>query len=233
MPARLFGEERVVWRDDTGSAHVWDNRCIHRGMRLQYGFVDGGRLACRYHGWRFGADARCEKIPAHPDMTPPEDFCVPAFVSAEAGGLIWTSLGSPTTPPDASELDGLHFCRTLGLAVDADDVAAILPTATYVAFEAAPGVEFGCTAGANGVYFLKSSSPDRDETVALALQPVAPGKSQLHLLAAGGNDDITRLRRHVSGWARRLRWFVENGAPDGMSWAAGDTTGQMAEKKTA
>ena len=64
-PACLFGEERVVWRGEDGASHVWHNQCIHRGMRLQYGFVDQNRLSCRYHGWRFGIeDGACKEIPA-------------------------------------------------------------------------------------------------------------------------------------------------------------------------
>ena len=95
MPVKLFGEERVAWRGDDGESHVWHNRCIHRGMRLQYGFVDGDRLACRYHGWRFGGDAQCKKIPAHPTMAPPDDFRIPVFQSAEKNGLVWTTAGTP------------------------------------------------------------------------------------------------------------------------------------------
>ena len=112
IPVQLFGEERVGWRGDNGESHVWQNQCVHRGMRLQFGFVDGDRLACRYHGWRFGGDAKCEVIPAHPDMTPPDDYCVPAFPSAEKHGLIWTT-GEDTdsSPPDLPGGSDLIFCR--------------------------------------------------------------------------------------------------------------------------
>ena len=61
MSVKLFGEERVAWRGDDGESHVWHNRCIHRGMRLQFGFVDGDRLACRF-GRRFGGDAQCKEF---------------------------------------------------------------------------------------------------------------------------------------------------------------------------
>jgi phenylpropionate dioxygenase-like ring-hydroxylating dioxygenase large terminal subunit len=81
-------------------------------MRLQFGFVDGRTgSSCRYHGWRFGGDGKCAYIPAHPDMTPPDDFCVPAFPSAaEATGLIWTSTGDPgDSPPDLSGFERSDF----------------------------------------------------------------------------------------------------------------------------
>ena len=45
MPATILGKELVVWRDSGGAVHAWDNRCVHRGMRLSLGFVDGDMLA--------------------------------------------------------------------------------------------------------------------------------------------------------------------------------------------
>ena len=36
---RILGREIVVWRDASGAAHVWDDRCRHRGMRPSFGFV--------------------------------------------------------------------------------------------------------------------------------------------------------------------------------------------------
>lgn len=225
---RLFDVERVVWRDGTGNSHVWDNRCIHRGMRLQYGFVDGDMLACRYHGWRFGPDARCTRIPAHPDMTPPDDFCIPAYLCEEAGGLIWTSLGAPEGAPDVAVLDGLEFCRSVALAVDADAVVRVLPSVGYVGFNTAPGVRFAYSAEADGIHLLSSSTHEKTETVAIVLQPVAPGRCQLHLLARSAGNDLAGTRRHVSRWARRLRWFLENGAPEDMTWSAGKTAEETA-----
>ncbi|NVN12987.1 Rieske (2Fe-2S) protein, partial [Nguyenibacter vanlangensis] len=67
----LRGRELAVWRDARGVAHVWDDRCPHRGMRLSLGFLREGTLACLYHGWRFGPDGRCAHIPAHPELSPP------------------------------------------------------------------------------------------------------------------------------------------------------------------
>ena len=52
MGTRLFGEEIVVWRDENGVAHTWEDRCPHRGMRLSMGFVRSDRIACLYHGWQ-------------------------------------------------------------------------------------------------------------------------------------------------------------------------------------
>src|ERR1700761_4881320 len=67
----LFGQELVVWRDSSGVAHVNEDRCPHRGMKLNFGFVRGDRIACLYHGWQFDRDGVCRYIPAHPALDVP------------------------------------------------------------------------------------------------------------------------------------------------------------------
>ena len=221
MPARLFGEERVLWRDGRGVSHVWHNRCIHRGMRLEYGFVDGDRLACRYHGWRFGEDARCVHIPAHPDMTPPEDFRIQACETAEAGGLIWTTVGAPSGPPAATRLDNLHFCRTIAIAADAADIVEALPAIGFPFLLGRGEPVFAHEQEAPGLLTIRSTGADAPgETLVLAVQPTAKGACQVHVLANAATDDTTALRRHFARWARRFRWFMENGRPPDMSWDA-------------
>jgi nitrite reductase/ring-hydroxylating ferredoxin subunit len=89
----LEGEERVVWRAEDGGVQVWEDRCPHRGMRLSLGFVRGTALNCLYHGWTYEADARCVRIPAHPDLKVPPTITAYAFPVREAGGMIWTLTG--------------------------------------------------------------------------------------------------------------------------------------------
>ena len=212
QPVHLFDVERVAWRGTDGKSHVWHNRCIHRGMRLQYGFVDGDRLACRYHGWRFGGDGKCAYIPAHPDMTPPDDFCVPAAPSAEADGLIWTSIGTPDgPPPDLSEFDKLTFCRSVAVNCAAATIEAAAAKTSFTPFSAAPpsGV-FLSRHPAPGIIVIETA-PDIGEALVLALQPAGETKTHLHVLstAAVADDDIPALRRHFSAWARRFRGHAE------------------------
>ena len=78
LAATLLGEALVLWRDATGAVHAWSDRCPHRGARLSMGRVlreadaaGGARLECPYHGWRFAAGGRCERIPALPGFEPP------------------------------------------------------------------------------------------------------------------------------------------------------------------
>ncbi|WP_131120291.1 Rieske (2Fe-2S) protein [Lichenihabitans psoromatis] len=102
--ARLFGREMVVWRDDAGRSHVWEDRCPHRGTRLSFGFVRGNYIACLYHGWQFDAAGRCRYIPAHPKLEVAATIGVERFASVERLGLIWMFLGgdpAERSPPGA------------------------------------------------------------------------------------------------------------------------------------
>ena len=101
MPATVSGTELAVWRSATGRVAAWSDRCPHRGMRLSHGFVRGEALSCIYHGWSYGAQGQCLRIPAHPDLEPPEAIKVPTFHATEAGGVIWVATDAPPAPPPA------------------------------------------------------------------------------------------------------------------------------------
>ena len=98
--ARLLGEDIVVWQAD-GRALAWQDLCVHRGTRLSLGRVDGGTLQCPYHGWVYGADGQCVRIPALPDAPPPRKARVKTYRAVERYGLVWVSLGEPAhdVPP--------------------------------------------------------------------------------------------------------------------------------------
>jgi phenylpropionate dioxygenase-like ring-hydroxylating dioxygenase large terminal subunit len=92
--AALLGRELAIWRDSEGAVHAWDDRCPHRGTRLSIGRVEGGHLACAYHGWRFASDARCVRVPALPGFVPPASAAASAFAVTERYGLVWVCVGS-------------------------------------------------------------------------------------------------------------------------------------------
>lgn len=98
---RVEGREIVIWRGADGEAHVWEDRCPHRGMRLSFGFVRGTVLNCLYHGWRYGASASCAGIPAHPDLTVPPTIKANAFPVREVGGMVWTRFDEGADEPPA------------------------------------------------------------------------------------------------------------------------------------
>ena len=113
--------EIAVWRSATGQLAAWADRCPHRGMRLSHGFVRGEALNCIYHGWTYGADGGCTRIPAHPGLIPPATIRAQRFACVQARGLIWVgALGLQTLLPD---LAGLIPVRSLVAEVSVDQLA--------------------------------------------------------------------------------------------------------------
>jgi len=62
--AFYFDSHLVVWRDDTGEAHVQDAFCPHLGAHLGHGgLVDNCQIVCPFHGWKFDAEGANSEIP--------------------------------------------------------------------------------------------------------------------------------------------------------------------------
>ncbi|MEW6277646.1 MAG: aromatic ring-hydroxylating dioxygenase subunit alpha [Candidatus Eremiobacterota bacterium] len=111
-PARLLGEDLVLWRSEAG-VNAWRDLCLHRGTRLSLGRVERGRLVCAYHGWAYEPGGRCVEIPAHPGQPPPEKACARAYGCREERGLVWVCLGEPHgEPPSMPEWSDPAF-RTI------------------------------------------------------------------------------------------------------------------------
>ena len=113
MPARTHAGTVALWRSQSGQVAASADRCPHRGMRLSYGFVRGEALSCIYHGWSYGQTGHCLRIPAHPDLAPPETIRVATYRTHEAHGIIWVADGEPPAGPppidDAIPLRSLTF----------------------------------------------------------------------------------------------------------------------------
>jgi nitrite reductase/ring-hydroxylating ferredoxin subunit len=63
-PAYYFGRHLVVWRDEGGTAHVWDAFCPHMGAHLGHrSTIEGDTIRCALHRWRYGPDGCCVEIP--------------------------------------------------------------------------------------------------------------------------------------------------------------------------
>ena len=83
LAARLLDEPLVLWRDSAGTARAFSDLCIHRGTALSLGSVEDDEIVCPYHGWRYGTDGRCTRIPQLEDPKR-----VPAKARAEAFGCV-------------------------------------------------------------------------------------------------------------------------------------------------
>ncbi|MBB2205012.1 Rieske (2Fe-2S) protein [Gluconacetobacter takamatsuzukensis] len=187
----VHGRELAVWRDGQGQAHVWDDRCPHRGMRLSLGFVREGALACLYHGWRFGADGRCVHIPAHPDLSPPGTIRAAPLRVAEGHGLVWASVqDAGPLPGDEAAKETWLPVRSLRIEAPWDDVARAI------------GMPDGHRAGV--------LDRDVEGRVLAALLPVGAGACMLHVQAAAPAE-VERLH-DLADWAQDVRARAEERA---------------------
>ncbi len=126
--AELLGQELAVWRADDGFVNVWENRCLHRGVRLSIGLNLGQSLKCQYHGWVYSSrSSNCTYIPAHPENAPARVICNKTFPAAERFGLVWSRLEGEGGLPEVPELEGLGLVlRTIPVKRPAADVVAAL-----------------------------------------------------------------------------------------------------------
>ncbi len=99
----LLGQPILLGRAKNGDVFALRDFCPHRGMPLSYGKFDGCEIECCYHGWRFGIDGVCTKIPS---LTPEDNIDISRvkatrFPCREENGLIWVYM-----PPAGSKTQG-------------------------------------------------------------------------------------------------------------------------------
>lgn len=185
----VAGREWALWRGVSGGAHLWEDRCPHRGMRLSFGFVRGDRLGCLYHGWQYGEDGRCRHIPAHPDLDPPATIRVGVAALAESGGVIWGCFAreAPAAPelPEATPVRSLYLDAPLAAAIAALGAAAAIP-------------------GARDAYLVEADGL----RMLIAGQIVEADRSALHIAVFAPAGEAAR----AAGWAQRLRYAIEREA---------------------
>lgn len=96
VPAQLLDTPLALWRDSSGTAHAWEDRCPHRGTQLSMGRVQDDGVRCAYHGWTFGGTGRCRHIPALPALGEANlKAQVATYAVQERHGLLWVCLGTP------------------------------------------------------------------------------------------------------------------------------------------
>lgn len=189
------GEERVVWRDDKGAIHVWEDRCPHRGMRMSFGFVRGDHIACLYHGWRYDTGGQCRYIPAHPGLDVPQTIKVPTFAATERAGIVWMA----PEGADAADLSALPETakpvRSLFLDMPAEAALSAVISALPESYSVSATTDATVTLEGN------------DTTVLIAAQARNAERSALHMTFTGNIS--TANRRSLALWATDLRIRLE------------------------
>ena len=68
--------------------------CCHRGGALADGTLKDGCIACPYHGWEYGPDGRCVRVPAFEEPTKtPKRARLDVYPTEEKYGWVWVFLG--------------------------------------------------------------------------------------------------------------------------------------------
>jgi phenylpropionate dioxygenase-like ring-hydroxylating dioxygenase large terminal subunit len=130
-PAVLLDEELVLYRAG-GRVVAARDLCIHRGVPISMGWMEGEEIVCPYHGFRYGPDGQCTKVPAQPDAVIPKKLCLQTFLVEERYGVVWVCLsGEPKLPlPDWPELEDTSL-KQLQLGPDLWKCAAARHTENF------------------------------------------------------------------------------------------------------
>ncbi len=92
--AQVFGLPFVAFRDEAGAARVVSDTCVHRGAALHKGSIKGGNVVCPYHGWAYGGDGKCTRVPSlGDDGKIPARAKIDAYPVQERYGMVFAFLG--------------------------------------------------------------------------------------------------------------------------------------------
>jgi len=178
MRARLDTADLAVWRSASGVVSAWENRCPHRGMRLSHGFVRGESLACAYHGWHYDCSGSCTKIPAHPELEPPNTIRVASYSVLEHSGVVWVDTTDTVQPVDLP--DNLIAVRSLTFKTDRrhalESFSSISPSADSFGFASSTTVS-------SNPLVLSFSDDEKSDCVWIAFQASGPHSTVCHVLA--------------------------------------------------
>ena len=215
--ARLLGQELAVWRADDGLVNVWENCCLHRGVRLTLGTNLGNSLKCRYHGWLYeSGTATCTYIPAHPANAPPTKVKAVTYDAVEESSLLWVCLKPAGAKPPAFNADGRTPLVLRSIPVPA---SAPLVAEALMAYRFAPNGDSKASCDTSieplTLFSLKGISRERggaEAVVVLFVQPVEQHRSVIHGLVINNVPQTNRsaVLAHHNTEMKRVRDAVEN-----------------------
>ena len=96
-PIEIMSERFTLYRGETGTPHLVDFRCPHRGTQLSAGWIEGDCIRCMYHGWLFDSRGQCTEQPAE-DRSFAKKIRIRSRPAREYLGLIFAYFGSGEPP---------------------------------------------------------------------------------------------------------------------------------------
>lgn len=195
---QLLGQELAVWRADDGNVNVWENRCLHRGVRLSIGINEGAELKCQYHGWRYAnRTAGCTYIPAHPADAPARRIANRTYPVREVDGLVWTTLDGVDAEGPPTNAEPMLALRPIPVNASPEAVLARLIAA---------GAPTGATdrRGPLGAKIMLDGV-----AIGFFVQPVDAGRAVIRGLADAPEGAPVDLLRRLNARLEALRDEIE------------------------
>lgn len=213
---QLLGREFAVWRADDGYVNIWENRCLHRGVRLSIGINDGRELKCQYHGWRYAnRTAGCIYIPAHPADAPARTIANRTFPAIERYGLVWSGEDPLGDLPDVALLQEgrVLALRAIPVNAPADKIVAALngyrfqPSARL----SGNGADLSVEMAQEFAIALRSRAGSAATLGVFFVQPVDSNRSVIRGVLHEGADGPERIAilRYHNQQLSRLRDAIE------------------------
>ena len=104
---RVICEQPIVlFRTQDNEAIALADRCAHRAFPLSEGRTVGDSVECGYHGFTYGPDGMCTKVPAQTSI--PERAKVRKYPVVEQDGWIWVWTGDPELA-DPADVPDTHW----------------------------------------------------------------------------------------------------------------------------
>jgi phenylpropionate dioxygenase-like ring-hydroxylating dioxygenase large terminal subunit len=113
----ICGAPVVLYRTGAGDPVALDDRCVHRSFPLHKSRLEGDEIVCGYHGYTYGTDGRCTRLPAT-DRVPPRAR-VRSYPVVERGPFVWVWTGpvedaDPALVPETPGLEGEGWTHVHG-----------------------------------------------------------------------------------------------------------------------
>jgi phenylpropionate dioxygenase-like ring-hydroxylating dioxygenase large terminal subunit len=200
----LLSRNVVLYRSGDGAVVAAADRCPHREAPLSKGTIEGGCLVCSYHGWTFGDEGRCVRVPSAADHVPPPPRAhLSTLASAERYGLVWVCLGStPVDGPDgipvvAHEHDPAF--RRINTPVDVWHTSATRMTDNFLDITHFPFVHVGTFGRAQDTRVPRFELEELDDGWFGYRYEVRASNTDLGTLASGQAADVVE-RAMTSGF---------------------------------
>jgi phthalate 4,5-dioxygenase len=165
---RLLGDDHVAFRTADGRIGFFAEGCPHRGCSLVLARNEDSGLRCIFHGWKIDVGGTVVDVPTHGANRGSFASKVPVehYPTHEGGGIVWVWLGEQPAPP----FPELPFTVL--------PPSRVWVTITRIDCNWLQGVEASLDSAHVGTlhqsYIARHRTPDRDKTIANALDALAP-----------------------------------------------------------